>query len=249
MNPPRPDYGIDAPLVLRRLIGLGIASLALAFVAVHFASEESKVLTLVAASLNWAGAGLLVCAAAMLWGSQFGKFRMRDRVTESIPWRGDERVLDVGCGHGLLLIAAAKRLKTGKAVGLDIWSQTDQARNRPEAPVGNARIEGVADRLEVVSADARALPLHDMTFDVVLSSLTLHNISPREDREKAMREIVRVLKPGGRVGLFDIHGVREYARVFRECGMESVRVSAPNVHLMVPVRMLTARKPAPECRD
>ena len=249
MNPPKPDYGIDAPLVLRRLIVLGIASVVVALVVARFGSEESKVLTLVAVALKWAGAGLLGSAAAMLWGSQFGKFRMRDRLIESIPWRGDERVLDVGCGHGLLLIAAAKRLKTGKAVGLDFWSQTDQARNRPEAPVENARIEGVADRVEVLSADARELPLHDMTFDVVLSSLTLHNMSRREHREKAIREIARVLMPGGRVGLFDIHGIREYARVFRECGMESVRISAPNVHLMVPVLMLTARKPAPECRD
>src|SRR5262249_39888049 len=171
--PPKPNYGIDAPLILRRLIVLGIASVAFAVVAALFGSDESRVLKLATVSLNWTGAGLLVCAGAMLWGSQFGKFRMRDRLIDSIPWRGDERVLDVGCGHGLLLIAAAKRLRTGKAVGVDIWSQIDQARNRPEATVENARIEGASDRVEVLSADARELPLQDKTFDVVLSSLTL----------------------------------------------------------------------------
>ena len=246
MSPPRPNYGVDAPLVLRRLIVLGIASVGLARVASLLGRDEAIVPKLVAVSLNWAGAGLLGCAGGMLWGSQFGKFRMRDRLIDSIPWRGDERVLDVGCGHGLLLIAAAKRLRTGQAVGVDIWSQIDQARNRPEAAVKNARLEGVAEWVEVLSADARELPVHGMTFDVVLSSLTLHNISQRQGRENAIREMVRILKPGGWVGLFDIRGVREYARVLRTCGMESVRISAPNVHLMVPVLMLTARKPPVE---
>ncbi len=63
MSPPKPNYGIDAPLILRRLIVLGIASVALVLVAPLFGSDESMVLKLVAVSLNWTGAGLLVCAA------------------------------------------------------------------------------------------------------------------------------------------------------------------------------------------
>ena len=64
-----------------------------------------------------AGGLCLAAAAAMLWSSKIGKLRARDELIGAIPWRGDEQVLDVGCGRGLLLIAAAKRLTSGKAIG------------------------------------------------------------------------------------------------------------------------------------
>src|SRR5262245_50202181 len=50
----------------------------------------------------------------MVWYSYFGKLRMRERLLDRVPWRGDERVLDVGCGRGLMLLGAAARLTTGK---------------------------------------------------------------------------------------------------------------------------------------
>ena len=78
----------------------------------------------------------------MFWGSKVGKLRLRDKIIASIPWRGDEQVLDVGCGHGLMLLAVAKRLQSGRAIGIDIWSQVDQADNNPESTLANARIEG-----------------------------------------------------------------------------------------------------------
>jgi arsenite methyltransferase len=51
----------------------------------------------------------LVLVGGMVWSSKVGKLRVRDRLIESLSLRGDESVLDVGCGRGLLLIAAAKQ--------------------------------------------------------------------------------------------------------------------------------------------
>lgn len=90
----RADYGIDAPGVVRGLFIVGILLL--------IASILSIWLMLV-------GLACLIFGSSMLWSSKVGKFRMRDRLIDSIEWQGDEKVLDVGCGHGLLLIAAAKR--------------------------------------------------------------------------------------------------------------------------------------------
>jgi len=106
----------------------------------------------------------------MIWGSKVGKQRLRDKMINSVSWRGDE-VLDVGCGHGLMLIGAAKRLTTGHALGIDIWQQEDQASNSSRATHENAPREGVADRVELRDSDARQLPFLDESFDVVLSRL------------------------------------------------------------------------------
>ena len=107
--------------------------------------------------------------------------RFRERLLDSIPWRGDERVLDVGCGRGLMLIGAARRLTSGRATGIDLWQSEDQSGNRPETTRSNAAAEGVADRVEILTGDARKLPFEPGTFDFVVSSWALHNLYERAD--------------------------------------------------------------------
>src|SRR5262249_36399645 len=155
--------------------------------------------------------------------SKVGKLRARERFLDLLIWHGQERVLDVGCGRGLLLIAAARRLTTGQAVGVDLWQRQDLSGNRPEATLANAEAEGVAQRAEVKDAAARQLPFADTSFDVVVSALALHNIPKAEERQQAIREIVRVLKPAGQVALSDIHYTADYARALQECGMTDVK--------------------------
>jgi ubiquinone/menaquinone biosynthesis C-methylase UbiE len=164
----------------------------------------------------------------------------RDRLLDGIPWRGDELVLDVGCGRGLLLIGAAKRLTSGKAIGIDIWRSRDQSGNHREATLSNAAVEGVESRVEVRDGDARRIPCADATFDVVVSSFALHNIGGAKGRAQAVREIARVLKPGGVVAILDIRATREYQRVLRDCGFEGVERS----WLFMNARVVRGKKPA-----
>ena len=240
----RADYGIDAPEVVRRMFitGLLAALVGTIFYLLRHTVPQSLAVSL--ANMGWwMGGTFLLVACVMLWGSRFGKLRLRDRVLESIKWRGDEQVLDVGCGHGLMLIGAAKRLKTGKATGVDIWQTEDQAGNSREATLANVRAEGVADRVELRDADARTLPFADNSFDVILSSWALHNIYDREGRDKAVGEIARVLKPGGRAIIVDIRHVKEYAQVLeREGCMEQLKINGPNFIFVIPTRWLSASK-------
>jgi arsenite methyltransferase len=194
------------------------------------------------AGLVIVGGLCLTAAAAMLWSSKVGKLRARDELIRTIPWRGDETVLDVGCGRGLLLIAVAKRLTTGTAIGIDVWHSRDQAGSRPEANWANARTEGVADRIDVKDADARKLPFADGTFDVIVSSLVLHNIHGRSERAKAVREIARVLKPGGQVALLDVAHTGEYAQLLRASHVQGVQVSRPRFLFFAPARTVTGQK-------
>jgi len=112
------------------------------------------------------------------------------------------------------LIGAAKRLRSGHATGIDIWQDVDQAHNSPDATRRNAELEGVS--VDVRDGDARKIPFGSATFDIVVSSLALHNIYDRTEREQALGEIARVLKPGGHVAIFDVR--HSYARFFERNG-------------------------------
>jgi ubiquinone/menaquinone biosynthesis C-methylase UbiE len=167
------------------------------------------------------GAGLS-CGAMGLWmiyDSKIGKVREREYYLDKIAWRGDERVLDVGCGLGLFLIGAAKRLRTGRAVGIDLWQAEDLSGNTPAGTLDNAMLEGEAEKVEVHTGDARKLPFDDASFDVVLSSMALHNIYDAGERKTAVREIARVLKPGGCVLILDVRHTKQYAAILRDAGL------------------------------
>jgi arsenite methyltransferase len=240
----RANYGIDAPDVVLRFFLIGITGVAVG-VASILASKNGLLpwsRFLIPPFLN-TGFCFVLTALVMVWGSKIGKLRLRDRVLDALPWRGDELVLDVGCGHGLMLIGAAKRLRGGRAIGLDLWQKQDQAGNSREATWRNVEIEGVADRVELKDGDARKLPFADNTFDVIMSSWALHNIYDQAGRETAVREIVRALKPGGRLVLMDIRHTKEYARVLQSAQLRDVKRSGPNFTFVIPSFTLTATKP------
>ena len=129
--PTRARYGLDAPGVVVGNAAAGVAALAGAGLGWPALRRRHPVAAAVVA--GWLGVWGLVAAAQaglMVRSSRTGKLRERDRLLQDLPWRGDEWVLDVGCGRGLLLIGAAKRLTSGRAVGLDLWRRQDQAGNQ-----------------------------------------------------------------------------------------------------------------------
>ncbi|HEX4818883.1 MAG TPA: class I SAM-dependent methyltransferase [Acidimicrobiales bacterium] len=222
-------YGLDAPGAL-----IGIASVGIVLLVVG-------VVTLPAVAI--VGIVLLAYAVLHVWGSAVAKVRRARRMLDRIPWRGDEEVLDVGCGHGLLLVESARHLTTGRAVGIDVWRQKDQWHNSREATIETARRAGVADRVDVRDGDATALVFEDASFDVVVSSLVLHNIRDRDERTRAIREIARVLKPGGHVAILDLAHTSDYAKTLLSEGLVAVQRSRTGVLFVPSARVLTARRP------
>ncbi|MBX6383471.1 MAG: class I SAM-dependent methyltransferase [Microbispora sp.] len=215
---PRAHYGVDAPGVLVGLTLGGIAELAVT--AVLFAVGW----TIPAVVLLIGGIILVAGAAVFAHTTLRGKFKVWDAEIDRLGLKGDERVLDMGCGRGLVLLKVAARLSSGKATGIDLWVTKDQSGNSQDATWANARAEGVADRVELVTGDMRDLPFDDATFDLVVSSLAVHNIPDAEGRAQAVREAFRVLKPGGLLRLADFRNTRQYAEVLRECGAADVEV-------------------------
>jgi arsenite methyltransferase len=160
-------------------------------------------------------------AASYLFSTGRGKLAIWASVLDELRLRGDERVLDVGCGRGAVLLLAAHRVPAGRAVGVDIWRSRDQSGNRRTAVERNAVVEGVPDRVDVVDADARELPFPPESFDVVVSNLTINNNAEGDGRKQALLEAVRVLRPGGRLRIIDA-GADRYAEVLREAGCVAV---------------------------
>lgn len=176
-----------------------------------------------ASALAILGVGLLVPVAwAVLFIQRRQSLRLnfRQQVLGAVQWRGDERVLDVGCGSGILLNGAAQRLTTGKALGIDIWAANSGGGDYALL-MKNARAENVLDRIEFQQMDARRMTLADATFDVVLSSGALHHmVRSQSDFEQVMGELARVLKPGGQIAVWDIeHLVEASAKRLGQLGI------------------------------
>src|SRR6476620_1954992 len=210
------DYGYDAPYALKAFAALGAASVVAAIVA------RWKQNTHVATMLGFYGAFFLANAASFFYTTRRGKFQVWDEVIDGLHLRGNERVLDMGCGRGAVLTAVATRLKTGRVTGIDLWSTHDQSGNAREVTRQNAALEGVGDRIDIETGDMRALPFPDETFDVVVSSLAIHNISSNEARARAVTEAWRVLKPGGRLAMADIRVTGRYAKTLSSLGAADV---------------------------
>ena len=109
-----------------------------------------------------------------------------------------------------MLIAAARRLPAGRAIGIDLWRSKDQSANNIEVTRANVRAAGVADRVELQTADMTQQPFPDASFDVVTSALAVHNIPTAERRERAVDEAMRVLRPGGRLLLAGFRHANDY---------------------------------------
>ncbi|MGC1298372.1 MAG: class I SAM-dependent methyltransferase [Alloacidobacterium sp.] len=232
------DYGIDAPGVVRNLALCGAALLIVrAFTATIRIGPVNII------NFEWPGVALLVTAGLMVLYSKVGKMRHRDRMIRMAALKGDEKVLDVGTGRGLLLIAAAKKLSAGHAVGIDIWKASDLSENLRERTQKNLALEGVADQCELIDSPAEKMQFADSHFDVVLSNMCLHNIPKAEERREACMEIVRVLKPGGAAVISDFKNTGSYARAFKDAGL-AVSKKFYLADTFFPVSIVYARKPA-----
>jgi ubiquinone/menaquinone biosynthesis C-methylase UbiE len=168
--------------------------------------------------------GLLAMVAIHAHTTLRGKFAVWTGILSDLGLKGNERVLDIGCGRGTVLMAAAKLVPAGRAVGIDIWSTSDQSGNSAQATERNAKEEGVADRVEVRSGDMRDLPFPESSFDVVVSSMAIHNVHEREGRTSALDEAIRVLRRGGTLAIVDFMVVAEYAEHLRSRGMQDVEL-------------------------
>src|SRR5262245_28745296 len=116
-------------------------------------------------------------------------FNASEDLTEALEIIPGERVIDVACGSGNGAISAARRAQ-GDTVGADYVPALLER--------GRERAAGERLDVEFVEADAQDLPFEDGSFDV---SMSIFGSMFAPDQEKAASELLRVVKPGGRIGM------------------------------------------------
>lgn len=237
------DYGIDKPERVRALamVGLVLIGTGLAqFIALQGSVEIWPELIL--SICLWIGVLLLVVGGVMLWSSMSGKFGLAWKMLEDMKWRGREKVLDVGCGRGLLTIMAARKAPFGEIIGIDIWSQEQLSENTKEAATENAETERVLDRVRFEDGDATDLRYGPSCFDKIVSGFCLHAIGSRKERNKAVVNLIKLLRPGGEIAILDILHTREYKVVFEEQGLNNIRRSPMKFLYFLPTRYVIGEK-------
>jgi SAM-dependent methyltransferase len=212
----RAEYGYDAPYALVFFAFLAVVS------GLGAAIAWWRMPIQTAATLTLYFVLFLANTISFFYTTRRGKFIEWERILDRIQLGGGETALDMGCGRGAVLTAVARRLTSGQVTGVDIWSTADQSGNAKDVTLLNASLEGVGDRVRIETADMRALPFPDATFDLVFSSLAIHNIRSNADRRRAITEGFRVLKPGGRMVIADIRGTAIYADTLRKIGASNV---------------------------
>lgn len=233
------DYGIDAPGVIRNLF---LAAVICLIVPNLFPKIIVGQLIIDTSGLRWGTVTCTLGGILMVIYVKYGKFRHRDAMLDMVTWRGDETVLDIGTGRGLLLLGAAKRLTSGKATGIDIWNTEDLTANTKENALANAIAEGVADKIAVESMDARQMTFPDESFDIILSNVCIHNIPDREGRKQACLEIARVLKKGGTALISDFKNIAEYRSFFLDAGLKVISRRGSVITTFPPLTTLIIRK-------
>lgn len=153
------NYGLDAPKVVITYLILGIVLFILGIILAPKFYYGGWVINL--------GIILFIVGLYFIYGSKVGKYKLRERIIQKLSVKGNENVLDVGCGRGLMLNGIASKLSSGKAYGIDIWSARDQSGNNSDAVHQNAKIEGVDNNIEVINSDMRKMPFEEKYMDKI----------------------------------------------------------------------------------
>lgn len=201
------EYGVDSPFIpVSSVIG------AIAVLVYGFAARPVLSLMLFLAAL------LLAQAFLFLRTSRQGKFVTWERIVDDLQLNGDEKVLDAGCGLGMVLLTMAQQLPKGEAVGVDEWELRDPSGQARQIVDDNAKLLKVAKRVSFIEAPLSDLPFENDSFDVVTSNSVIQAQSEKAVRADIVRELYRVTKPGGRLRFTGIHNTNEYAAVLHEEG-------------------------------
>lgn len=192
--------GIDAPYAL---FGMTFAAILFCFQAIRTNDLIFWISTIV----------LSFSAVAYFHTTYFGKYKIIKAAVQQLKIQNTDKILDLGTGHGVVLIEVSKYLKVpGQATGIDIWRNSDQSSNSIQKTKSNIVTLGYEKVAKVTTANMLNLPFEDNSFNIVTASLAIHNLKSKAERAAALKEAARVLKPNGQLLIIDFNHDHEYQK-------------------------------------
>ena len=217
------QYGVDSPGTIRKIITIGIILYVFGVLILPRFNAGAWMLY-VDAALVYTGIFLIIEGLLMIWYGKYGKLKHRDRILGLFAFSGNERVLDIGAGSGLLAVGVASKLSSGRVTAIDLWQPQDLTDNTKNALLANARLELVENKIEVLKAAVPGSGLPEATYDLILSNRALSRLNTPELRKEACQEINLLLKDNGVAILSDYRYMAHYMLLFHELGCQVEKI-------------------------
>lgn len=224
--------GIDAPIVPIIFIVVGI-------IGVIPAWQSQNPYNFIFPAL------MFVLAIVFIHTSLSGKYKIIHQVVKSLDIPDNSKVLDLGTGHGAVLLEVAKKLKQpGEVIGIDIWQSADQSNNSQTATQQNIELAQWNEVAKVQTANMTKLPFSNNEFDDIFASFAIHNVKPKSQRELAIIEALRVLKTGGRLVIIDMEHIDEFKRILiqNKCKITMRHAGIDGIWGWIPTSIIIAEK-------
>ncbi|CAK1246313.1 class I SAM-dependent methyltransferase [Fructobacillus fructosus] len=204
---------LDAPLVPFLYILIGIIAIASAFT---FHQQYNGYIWILIYGLLMIGMG-----AIFINTSINGKQKIWNHIIAKQKINPNSEVLDLGTGHGLVLLKFANHLSDdGHATGIDLWRNSDQSNNNIQNTQQIIKQNHLEHIVNIETANMIKLPFESNKYDYVVSGLAFHNIKPASARTNALKEATRVLSDNGTLIIVDTgHHKKEYLKELTNLGM------------------------------
>jgi SAM-dependent methyltransferase len=109
----------------------------------------------------------------------------------------EDLILDAGCGSGRSTVELSKVSRNGQIVALDLFDPQSESISSRKLLEKNLEIAGITDKVQILQGDVTNLEFEDNTFESAISVLLINNLG--KAKLKGLKELFRVLKPGGKV--------------------------------------------------
>ncbi|WP_076635497.1 class I SAM-dependent methyltransferase [Lactiplantibacillus plantarum] len=192
---------------------------------------------------------LILCGLKYMHTSIIGKYKIMEIIVDNTQLKSNSKILDAGCGHGAFMLQFNKKTASiSEIVGIDIWSNKDQGNNSIEATQKIMDSSSLAGKVKLKTANILDMPFSNNEFDLIISSLVLHNIKPFEKRKEALAELAKVQKQKGELVIMDIgFETSKYVPVLEHLGYQNVSIANAGYNgwwgtPMVPTFVITASK-------
>lgn len=237
------QYQLDAPPVVKFFCLLGLAC-SVGSLTIHMVNSYFNYTILYWSFwlIFYSGISYLLISLAMVLTSFITKKRLIKILLPKLL-TGHRKVLEIGIGSRLGAITLAENNPAMRIDAIDTFNINDHKNNSLTLCQHNLKASHVDKNVTAHTADMRDMPFNSNHFDAAFGILSIHNLKRKIERKTALLEIIRVIKPGGKLIIIDFKYHKEYRKHLRQLGATGISISRPYISVFPFLRVTTATAP------